>query len=298
MITFKCSNCGGEMTISHTGELMCPYCGSKQNFSDKELEGYKVFRQRMLEYLVAVSEDKAKASDYDYLWNAADSITFVTEDGDDIRVRYIYTSDFDGVKMYVAKESVIYVFPKDKSSYLEKALSNIRKISFPQADMKVLNKCIPQGKGTYRLVDGSMLWAVVKDEGLFPVPLFGNLAWEDVAWIVSRLENIACLLEYNDVVHGGINQETIFINPKTHEAALFGGWWKMSNMSAYNRSSDLKDIRATAKKLIGNAFNDIPPMFKDFISQVPINDAFKDFEHWDEVIEKGLGGRHFHKFGE
>jgi len=297
MISFKCHDCGGEMSVSHMGELVCPYCGAVHNFSDKELKEYKVFRQRMLEYLAAVAKDNAKASDYEYLWNGADSVTLKAEDESEIRVSYIYESDFEEVKMYVAKDSVIYIFPKHKTDLFDKSISNVAKITYPQADMKSLSKCVPQTKGKYRLADGSILLAVSKDEGLYPLPLFGNIKWEDAAWIVSRLENIACLMEYNDVVHGGINPETIFINPKTHEAALLGGWWKMSKMSAYNRSSDLKDIRSTAKKLIGNEFNDIPDMFKEFISMVPINDAFKDFERWDEVIEKGLGGRHFHKFG-
>ena len=297
MISFKCNKCGGEMTISHAGELMCPYCGTKHNFSDKELEGYKVFRHRMLEYLAAVAEDRAKASDYDYLWTNADSISFATEDGDEITVRYIYMNESDGVKTYVARESVIYVFDKNKADMVARCMNNIGKISFPAADMKDLARCIPQGKGSYRLSDGSVLWAVAKDEGLFPLPLFGNLEWEDVAWIVSRLENIACLLEYNDAVHGAIDPETVYINPRTHEAALLGGWQKLSAMNGLNKTSDLKGIRDTARKLVGNGISGVPKMFGDFLDKAPREDAFKDFEYWDEVIEKGLGGRHFHKFG-
>ena len=59
----------------------------------------------------------------------------------------------------------------------------------------------------------------------------------------------------------------------------------------------MEDIRTTAKKLLGEGYNSIPPMFKDFISKAPKADAYEDFKYWDEVIEKGLGGRHFHKFG-
>ena len=46
MISFKCANCAGEMTVSHTGELVCPYCGAKHNLSDKELERLENFRER------------------------------------------------------------------------------------------------------------------------------------------------------------------------------------------------------------------------------------------------------------
>lgn len=297
MISFKCSKCGGEMTISHVGELMCPYCGTKNNFSDKELEGYKVFRHRMLEYLAAVAEDRAKATDYDYLWTNCETATFTTADGTDLSIRYIYTSTYDGVKMYVGKETVVFEYSSLQEELLDKSIENIRKVTFPSADMKDLNRCIPRGKGSYRLKDNRILWAVSKEEGLFPLPLFGNLEWADTAWIVSRLENIACLLEYNEMTHGGIDPETVFINPKTHEAALLGGWHKAGSTGFFDGRKDLKDIRTTARKLLGDGFGGAPEMFKEFLSKSPAADAYEDFKCWDEVIEKGLGGRHFHKFG-
>ena len=297
MISFKCKNCGGEMTISRTGDVVCPYCGARHNFSDKELAGYKEFRHRMLEYLTAMAADKAKATDYDYLWTNSDTKVFTTADGDDITVRFIYETTFDGVEMYVAKESVIFVYPSIHTGLHDKASAILKRITFPGADMKDLNRCVPTGKGSYRLKDGGVLWAVAKDEGLFPLPLFGNLDYEDVAWIVSRLENIACLLEYNEMTHGGIDPETVFINPKTHEAALLGGWHRASVSGFIDGTKDLKDIRTTAKKLLGEGYGSIPPMFKDFISKAPKADAYEDFKYWDEVIEKGLGGRKFHKFG-
>ena len=297
MISFKCKNCGGEMTISRTGDVVCPYCGARHNFSDKELAGYKEFRHRMLEYLTAMAQDKAKATDYDYLWTNSDTKVFTSADGDDITVRYIYESTFDGVEMYVAKESVVFVYPALHTDLLNKASDILKRITFPGADMKDLNRCVPTGKGSYRLKDGGVLWAVAKDEGLFPLPLFGNLDYQDVAWIVSRLENIACLLEYNEMTHGGIDPETVFINPKTHEAALLGGWHRAGKSGFFDGTKDLKDIRVTAKKLLGEGYGSIPPMFKDFITKAPKADAYEDFKYWDEVIEKGLGGRHFHKFG-
>jgi len=297
MISFKCKNCGGEMTISHTGDVFCPYCGTKHNFSDRELENYKVFRRRMLEYLSAVAEDRAKATDYDYLWNNCETASFVTADDTDLTIRYIYVCTYDGIKMYVGRETVVFEYSSLQEELLDKSIKNIGMVTYPSADMKDLNRCIPRGKGSYRLKDNRLLWAISKDEGLFPLPLFGNLAYEDVAWIVSRLENIACLLEYNEMTHGGIDPETVFINPKTHEAALLGGWHKAGKSDFFDSTKDLKDIRITAKKLLGDGYVGIPEMFKDFISKAPKKEAYEDFKYWDEVIEKGLGGRRFHKFG-
>ena len=52
MITYKCENCGGEMVIRASGDLVCDYCGSKSHFSDAQLREYREFRKNMLEYLL------------------------------------------------------------------------------------------------------------------------------------------------------------------------------------------------------------------------------------------------------
>lgn len=294
MITFKCKNCSGEMTIDGSGDLYCPYCGTKANFSDKELAGYKEFRSKMLQYLASVADSKEKSSDEDYLWQMAETIVFTTKDETDITIKYLYEGIDNGIKFYAAKGSVIYVFPQFKSVYADKMLKAINTITYPQADLKELNRCVPDYQGRYELKGGDIMLVFAKPDNMFPLPLFGNLPYEHVAWIVSRLENIACLLNYNDVCHGNITPDTIYINPKTHEASLMGGWWTLSSFTMLNKKDDLKCIRKTAKQLLGKSYSDIPKMFKEFIEGAPKEDAYKDFEYWDKVIEEGLGGRHFH----
>ena len=51
MLNYKCPKCGGEMSVNRSGDLLCSYCDSKFNFSDKELKDYKEFRYNMLHYL-------------------------------------------------------------------------------------------------------------------------------------------------------------------------------------------------------------------------------------------------------
>lgn len=295
MISFKCKNCGGELTIASDGAVMCPYCGSRFNFSDRELQGYKEFRLKMLQYLSTVANDKAKETDFDYVWSMADTKEFETESGDTITIRYIYENNVGGVSMYAAKSNVIYIFPEGKRNEAVEAVKGVLDITYPQADMKALNRCIPSFGGKYELKDGRVMIVFKTLEGFFPLPLFGNLPYEHVAWIVSRLENIACLLTYNECVHGSLNCENMMINPKTHEVAVFGGFETKAPMGILNKHKDLTDIRKTAKSLLGEAYKGIPPMFKEFLESKPKEDAYKDFEYWDTVIEKGLGGRHFHK---
>lgn len=291
MITYKCKNCGGEVTIDGGGNLVCPYCDSKGNFSDADLREYREFRTAMLHYLVAVSENKEQSTDADYIWKMAECENYTGADGTAISVNYIYRCEQDGVSMFAAKSGVIYVFPAGKKALAQRMLENVSALKYPAADLKDLKVLVPSLKGEYDLMDGGKMLVFGKGENVFPLALFGNLPYQHVAWIISRLENIACLLNYNDVTHNGIETDSIFINPKTHEAVLMGAWWRLGHDIT---GADLRAIRETAKKLLGRDYFSIPTMFKEFLDGKPAADAFTDFEKWDNVIEKGLGGRHFH----
>lgn len=295
MFSFKCRNCGGEMTVSRMGDLACPYCGSRNFFSDRELQEYKAFRLQMLEYLCAIAEDSEDTQSREKLWGHAETAEFTEKDGTDITVQYLYVGNEDGIRMYSARNNVIYIYPSSRTHLADAATASLSGMSFPQADMKGLERCFPTLVGRYELKDGSIMMVYAKAEDLYPLAVFGNLSAKHVEWIISRLENIACVLQYNDMSHGGISPESVFINPKTHEAALLGGWHK-ANLHGYASEKDLQDIRITAERLLGEGYGDAPEPLIRFLQGKPAKDAYDDFAKWDEVIERELGGRHFTKF--
>lgn len=295
MIVYKCKNCNGEMSVDTSGALYCEYCGTKNHFSDRELQGYKEFRAQMLNYLRAlhdVGEDEALSTK---LWEAAEVAVLEQEDGNKITIHYIYTSTEDHVTMYVTKSAVLYCFEQKEDAV--KTEEYLKKLEFPPADIKGLQRCFPKLTGRYPLKNGGMLLAFAREASIYPLALFGALSPRHVAWIVSRMENIACVLEYNEMSHGKISAETIFINPKTHEAMLYGGWYHCDKkkLGIFGDSADLVSIRKTAKHLLGVNAKEVPEEFEKFLTEHPQKDAFEDFTRWDEVIEKGFGGRTFVK---
>ncbi len=295
MLSFKCKNCAGEMWVSRIGDLACPYCGSKNFFSDKELQEYQTFRLRMLEYLSAVADDE-KATEYtERLWSNVETATFTDGEGTDITIQYIYKSKEDDIWMYCARRNVIYLYPKEKRDLANSCIRACGRVTFPQADMKGLNRSFPVLAGRYELKDGSIMLVFAKDENVYPVSMFGSLSAKHVEWIISRLENIACVLTFNNMTHGGITPEAVFINPKTHEAALYGAWYR-SWEYVQATGKDLEDIRVTAEKLLGQDYGDAPGPVIRFLQGKPAESAYDDFAMWDEVIEKELGGRHFTQF--
>ncbi len=295
MLEFVCKACGGDMKVHRTGELLCPYCGVKNVFTDKQLADYKEYRLRMLEYLRAVAEDRETSAGKDAIWSNARTVTFQDAEGDDITIQYLYHGKEKGVDMYAARNNVIYIYPLLKTALADKAIKAFSRLAFPQADMKGLGRCFPKLAGDYKLKNGSRMLVYSKEEDFYPLGLFGDLIPEHVEWMISRLENIACVLLYNEMEHGGISKESIFINPKTHEASLFGGWDNAST-GVSTSETDLKAIRKVAGEMLGEGYNKAPKPLIRFIEGKPASLAYDDFAAWDKVIETQLGGRHFTKF--
>lgn len=295
MLGFVCKACGGDMKVHHTGELKCPYCGAKNHFTDKQLAEYKEFRLRMLEYLSAVAEDRKTPEGKAFIWSQAETVTFQDTDDTDITIQYIYHVKEEGVDMYCANSNVIYVYPKGKVQDADKAIKAFTGLAFPQADMRGLGRCFPKLAGDYRLKDGRRMLVFGKEEDFYPLALFENLIPEHVEWIISRLENIACVLLYNQMRHGGISKTTVFINPKTHEAALYGGW-EGACVGVTSSEADLKALRLVAGEMLGEGYKNAPKPLIRFIEGKPEGTAYDDFAAWDKIIETELGGRHFTKF--
>lgn len=296
MISFKCKNCGGEVIISRTGDVLCPYCGNTYTFSNSELTEYKSFRRRMLEYLRAVADSGTHDEDRELLWNQAETVTFMTEDGAPVTIKYLYESVVNNVHMYAARENVIYIYPKEMAAALTRADSMRNKLEFPAADIKGLDRCFPVFVGMYNLENGARMAVYKKSEDVYPLAMFGNLPGMHMAWIISRLENIACVLEYSNLSHNAISEETVFINPRTHEAVLMGGWENAEVKTCTPNHNDLRAIRHVAQKVIGPLVSSLPEMYKNFLNAEPKEDAYADFAAWDRVIEVGMGGHNFTKF--
>ena len=295
MLSFQCNNCGGEMAVSRIGELACPYCGTHNFFSDSQLQQYKEFRLRMLDYLRGIAENEQTKASEDRLWMNCERVTFVDKDGTDITIEYVYKCIKDGIHIYAARKNVIMVYPADKKHLAQDGVKAFSGLEYPQADMRGLNKCFPSFVGEFELNNGNCMIVLSKAESMYPVEMFGDLTAKHVEWIISRLENIACVMEYNEMVHGSISPEHVFINPKTHEAALLGGWHQAREKKGFD-NRDLFDIRNTAKKLLGRGYGDAPQPLIRFIDGSPAQDAYEDFAKWDSVIENELGGRHFTEF--
>lgn len=286
------------MTVHADGGLICPYCGSKLQFKDKDLREYKEFRNKLLTYLRAVADTSAEAhAKADEIWGMSETVHYETDTGSAVTLKFLYSADYGDAVMYVARTSVVYVFDKNHVSKASDMLERIGLLRYPEADVKNLAKNFPALKGSYSLKNGGRLLIFYKPEEVYPLAMFGNLSARDAAWIVSRMENFCAVLKFSELCSGGIGIDSVLIDPRTHEAMLMGPWWNAHRMSLREGSrEDLLGVRRVAKLILGSEIGSAPKAFVEFIGSKPKADAFADFEYWDEVIDKGFGGRSFAKF--
>ena len=287
-MNITCDNCGAQYRISSRGEMNCRFCGSKVYLNDKDFKNYLKTRDEML------IKDKFNN---DSIMTDGDVIGFYRD------YSFKYSFDVDGnilvydvsaiynesnKDIYVGASNIIFAFndEKDYNNYL-----NNRKITFPSADIKKLEKYLPKVVFNGQTKDGKYIVVLDKDENVYPLEIFNvGLNPRTTAWVISRLENLGCLLEFNNIGMDKLSIEDIFINPKTHELYLYGNWENVTGST----ENYLKSIRSIAKSIPVNAV--APKMYDEFLDSEPENNAYDDFKKWDEVIVKGFGGHNFNKF--
>lgn len=154
--------------------------------------------------------------------------------------------------------------------------------------------------------------------------LGGSLPATHVAWIISRLQNIAAFLQFNELSHQALSLDTLYISPEFHTVLPLGGWGyskhfgkRVSDVPAAllpfypkvlledktaHPKTDQALIKALGLQLLGDPTGtgsglrgraDIPLPMLEFLQGVPAGDAFLAFSKWSKVLEASFGARKF-----
>lgn len=287
VINYKCKNCGGQMSFGDAGSITCPYCGSKSFFSDEDFKENEIFRKRLLEYYKAKAEQKKLNYDVDFLWTSSGVESFEMEEGQAFNIEFMKKFDYDGIECFLAKENVVYIFDSQSDATL--FLDGINKLIFPPADDR-LYRSFPELSATFNLKFHKKALAFKRRPNCYPASMFSPWDSEDLAWVISRMENICCALNYSQKEHNGITMDSIWVDPILHEAVLFGDW---RNICELHGITDLIALRKVAISLAKDTSS--PKELYHFLNSEPEQDAFADFKKWDEVIKNGFGGHKFKK---
>ena len=291
LLNIRCDNCGAEYRISSQGEMICRFCGSKVYLSDKDFKAYKNTRDNMLHNNRFLNDEAADEGDVLHLWNNSSKANFTTVRGSTITLDSYYSVIFDDKEVYIGSDKIAIVFNNPLSAANFPLM--LSQMEYPSADIKGLGRFLPNIIYKADLEDGRALLIVAKTENVYPLFLFENLKATTVAWIISRFENLGCLLEFNNMDFKAIKTEDVYINPKTHELFILDGW---DGVEKTSRRNYLKDMRKIAKDVMD--ISTAPELCMEFLNGEPAKTAYDDFSDWDNVIEKGFNGHNFHQFTE
>lgn len=320
MAILRCKMCNGTLEYdAKSNTAVCMYCGSKSTVFEQDKKLYEQFQNMCA---VMLNQEGKKGLEEGF-WVESSREELLRDDGEVIEIKYLVKEKVDICTMYVAKKHVIYLFEPEHVEYVNTYKEMVEKIKYPTEDMKKeLSTYIPRIVTGCRLKDGRFFLAIEKKEDTYPLKMLGVLLDRHVAWIISRLENLCCLLDYNDMVLNGFTEENLFVDPANHQIYLYGGWWFAGYMNAEaigasktvlpllrkgkdgkNRNNcltDLESIRKIAVRLLGfdgskelKEAKLIPEAFREFLCNASKMNARADFAEWDKVLEKTYGERKF-----
>ena len=323
MALLRCKMCGGTLDYDRQQNLaVCPYCGSKSTVFEQDRKLFEQF-QTAFAAVLNQADDQRRQQAEEGFWVEASHEELPREDGEVIEIAYLTKRRADMCTVYVARKNVIFVFDKEFGDSAAHYREMIEQIKYPNEAMeKELSRYIPKVVTECRLADGRQFLAIEKEAGVYPLGMLGLLMDRHVAWVVSRLENLCCLLEYNDMVLNGFSVENLFVDPANHQIYLYGGWWfagfrgtetagasksvfpyLKKGITGQNKnqfSTDLESIRLVAAKLLGCESRDelqtvglLPKAFENFLIHRPEQSAQADFKKWDKVLMESYGERKF-----
>lgn len=261
-------------------------------------------------------------------WEKTNYILIKMDSGRKIALNYDTSFDFELGTCYVTKTKVVYLLQSDKQRFYDNAIKQIKCLKYKDKKMENdLSRFFPSVFQNFITNKGEYVIVLNKTEDVYPLTTvfnYFNKKIDDrhVAWIMSRLCNIACFLKYNNLVHNGINMKNCFISPKYHSILLLGGWWYCTSeeekmigttkdilsimpVSAKgNKKSsiltDLESIKLLGRQLLGQANcrklvldSSIPKPFTNFLISGSVKNSYEEFSKWDKVLNESYGRRKF-----
>lgn len=262
-------------------------------------------------------------------WQKPGCVCLAMRRGGWLSFQYEAVKDFELGKTYIGCDKIMYRIDESQIKYYENALERIKNFSF--ADSGMMGEFIPILPRLIRegiTIAGDGVLIIEKHPNEYPLTEIYEktrpaLEARHIAWIISRLSNICCYLQYSGLAHNGLTIENLFINPIDHNISLYGGWWYAVKedapligtttdvydiMSDYCKNekraeciTDQEMVREIAKLLAGNNSmvfkrgekTDIPEAMAAFIRSGSCGDAFEEFRIWNNTLDLSWGKRKF-----
>ncbi len=312
MQAVRCPGCGASLELEdNLMSAKCTFCGSTIAISPKDL-GVDMMTSEVLaemfhgEAAGVFLKKKMEELNMDEYWkHHAQTVTFVAVDDSVVEISYIHNETSGNTAIFMGRSNVFLLFsdPEEAKRYVD-TVSSLR---FPPDDKCSMKQFFPEITHQFALRDRRVLVVISRGKYEYPLVSFRKLPDVHAAWVISRMENLCCLLQYNDLTLSDTDIRDIFINPETHQAYLYGGLWRANRKEEMPGKDNLYEaellaVRRIAAEAMGfssieETRSAVPEAFYAFLSENPKEDAFSDFAWWDVSLTLAYGKRIFRKLG-
>ena len=277
-------------------------------------------------------------------WVIPGAITFKTVDGKKFQLKYRSHRQFELGDIYVGDNLVAYSLFKDNEDLYKNAKSVMKNFKFADDKMKdEIKKLLPEIKSELETDDrlvmlikktpDQLLLSDVLDHYKKSGSIIGStlttstiitaINSKHVAWMVSRLFNLACYLKYSKLVHSGITLDSCFVSPEFHTVSLLGGWWYASEVGKQLKALpaiavefapqavldkqladpliDLELVRAVGRELLVDKVGsklimnkNLPAPMVNWLREPAKGDAYEEFNVWqNKILVDSFGPRRY-----
>ena len=261
-------------------------------------------------------------------WEASDLKVFSDKNGKPHAFKIITSLVFELGTQYIGNDIILYVMDISYKDFYNNYLDTVKNFKYANSEMrKEFERYLPKINGFFETKDNQFIIVVHKTPDLLILSdvlnYYKNIIPDrHVAWIMSRLYNLACFIDYNGLSHNGISTNNILISPSLHSCAILGGWWYATKKEAPMRGmsietykllppimqenhlgnivTDLESIRYLGRILLGENNGtkirydkNLPTKLIDWFLSGSSDSAFEEFERWNIVLTNSYGKRQF-----
>jgi hypothetical protein len=301
---------------------------------DKHEQKQKAKAEEAFQKIKSLYEDAVSQLEQD-MWGFGSIIRFELKRETVIQFLYFHQDVSEGFgTRYIGNQNICIVVPDSNADLIDNWLENQFKLNnlpdrskpspYPTNFSLTKELCAEKTE----LKDGSILLHMKKrSEFLCLAHILekkGAIPAEHVAWILTRLYDLACIMELADTPNADISAKSVFIDPPNHGLILVDGWqhtrsFKEQAITLPNRTLRLcPDIRtkgifqptnlltlikALARECLGDPIGvamkknkDIPLGLASWVNHMPARTVKVEFSNWVQAREKTFGPRKFIKW--
>lgn len=275
--------------------------------------------------------ERAVAAEADGTWPGNSTVKW-RGTASELSLRYQRAVPFELGTMYIAEKHILYLVKPEFEALFDNAITHINGLNYASLEMREQFSRLMPSINFVSKSDTVLALLLNKTADVLSLrDVWNHLKYEidpkHVAWMLSRLHNIAAYLEYTKISHQAICLDTVFVSPEHHSLMLYGGWWYAASLGstvtkvpaalldrypselrtqkiAISRT-DQACIKALGMELLGDTSlagmslgknTAIPSALLKFLQIPPSDSSIRAYSGWMDVLYESFGERKFIPF--